>query len=98
MINGPSEFIFYSYLIDKFIIPGKHTITNPELSKVQITSYLHFDECSPTLLNGELFDGVEYSNTKVFGFHRKFLAMCGPEHIAKINEYLRKKGFEFQFK
>jgi len=96
-IETPSEFIFYSLVNRSNIYPGKNTIIDIDAQKTWTAFYHNFEKFSEELLSGEQFNYVEYSNVKVYGFHRRLLEQCGPEHMKEINKYLKKKGFDFRF-
>jgi len=95
---GASEFILYSFLANDKIIPGKNTVIDNSLIKVNTISYFHFDWYIKEITSIEHFvSKMVPPNIKVFGLHRKFLIKCGPEHIKIINRYLEILGFKFRF-
>lgn len=97
LLSAPSEFILYSFLVQPYIKPEVHAIQDPDLIKVQCAFYHNSEMFKTELMNDVVFNNIEYSNIKVWGIHRKLLETLDPSHIKKINEYLRHKGFKFQF-
>lgn len=97
MLNDPSEFIFYSFLINKKIYHGINTILNMELNKSYTAGFKKNFNFDYELVQGNLFKNVDYSNVKVFGIHRNLIDNCDPGHIEIINNYLAEKNFQFKF-
>lgn len=103
IIPNPSEFVYYSVFLStvmpKFVCPDSGIIRDNELRKYHTSFYQKnkIDSFFKEILDGTLFDTLEYSNVKVCGLHRKTLTQCGPEHIEQINKYLKRKDFKFQY-
>lgn len=96
-LSAPSEFILYSFLVHYYISPEHHTIKDHDLQKTSCAFYQNFELFIEELMNGTIYNHLEYSNIKVWGIHRLLLEKLDPSHIKKINEYLKQKGFNYQF-
>jgi hypothetical protein len=100
-IANPSEFLFYSLAVNDKIQPGVNTMlkSQPEISHTYFFENFHDD--APLIANATAFEDpdsiVNRDEISVFGFHRKFLELCGPEHIMQINRFLINKGFKYRF-
>jgi hypothetical protein len=98
ILASPSEFAFYSLLIQDRIRFGKNTIASRTESKVEIKFvFMNSDFEKDLKSEGECFRFFDAPNFKLLGFHRDFLAKCDPGHIHALNIYLKNKGFEFQY-
>ena len=100
-IANPSEFLFYSLAFNDKIEPGVNTMLR-DAPKISHTYFFeNFDDDAPMIANATIFEDknsiLNTDEIKVFGFHRRFLEMCGPEHIMQINRYLTNKGFKYRF-
>lgn len=100
-IANPSEFLFYSLAVNDKIHPGVNTVLRdtPRISHTYFFENFHDD--APLIADASAFEDpnsiINTDEIKVFGFHRRFLEMCGPEHIMQINRYLMNKGFKYRF-
>lgn len=100
-ITNPSEFLYYSLAVNDKILPGQNT-QNLEQPSISHTYFFeNFNDDAPMIADASVFEDPDsIMNTDqiaIFGFHRKFLELCGPEHIMQINRYLMNKGFKFRF-
>lgn len=100
-ITNPSEFLYYSLAVNDKIVPGTNT-QNLEQPSISHTYFFeNFNDDAPMIADASVFEDEDsIMNTdqiSIFGFHRKFLELCGPEHIMQINRYLMNKGFKFRF-
>jgi hypothetical protein len=89
-ILSPSEFIFYSLQVTSHFKPGLNIIIDPNLITSQTCWYFDYQAESKVVDN--LQTHVNPSNVKVFGLHSRFLNLCDPGQIEKINLWL--KGLE----
>jgi len=100
-IVNPSEFLFYSLAVNDIIHPGVNTMLVDAPKITHTIFWENFAEDAPLIANGTAFTDQESilnsDNISILGFHRKFLELCGPEHIVQINQFLMNKGFKFKF-
>jgi hypothetical protein len=100
-IANPSEFLFYSLAVNDLIKPGVNTMLRDQPRISHTYFFENFHEDAPLIANAAAFEDpgsiINTDEISVFGFHRKFLELCGPEHIMQINRYLMNKGFKFRF-
>jgi hypothetical protein len=100
-IANPSEFLFYSLAVNDMIKPGVNTILREQPRISHTYFFENFHEDAPLIADASAFEDpnsiINTDEISVFGFHRKFLELCGPEHIMQINRYLMNKGFKFRF-
>ena len=100
-IANPSEFLFYSLAVNDKIQPGVNTMLR-DAQRISHTYFFeNFHDDAPLIADASAFEDpnsiINTDEIKVFGFHRRFLEMCGPEHIMQINRYLTNKGFKYRF-
>jgi hypothetical protein len=100
-VANPSEFLFYSLAVNDAIHPGVNTVLKEQPAIAHTYFFENFSEDAPLIANATAFEDpdsiVNRDEISVFGFHRRFLELCGPEHIMQINRYLINKGFKFRF-
>ncbi len=100
-IANPSEFLFYSLAVNDKIKPGVNTMLKDKPVISHTYFFENFHEDAPLIADASAFEDpdsiINKDEISVFGFHRKFLELCGPQHIMQINRYLMNKGFKFRF-
>lgn len=100
-IANPSEFLFYSLAVNDKIKPGVNTMLKDQPVISHTYFFENFHEDAPLIADASAFEDpdsiINKDEISVFGFHRKFLELCGPQHIMQINRYLMNKGFKFRF-
>ena len=100
-IANPSEFLFYSLALNDMIQPGINTMLADDPKITHTLFWENFEVDAPLVANATAFEDpdsvINTDDVGVLGFHRKFLELCGPEHIMQINRYLMNKGFKFRF-
>jgi len=100
-IANPSEFLFYSLAVNDMIHPGVNTMLADTPKITHTIFWENFAKDAPLIADATAFEDKESvinkDNISVLGFHRKFLELCGPEHIMQINRFLMNKGFKFRF-
>lgn len=100
-IANPSEFLFYSLAVNDKIKPGVNTMLKDQPMISHTYFFENFHEDAPLIADASAFEDpdsiINRDEISVFGFHRKFLELCGPQHIMQINRYLMNKGFKFRF-
>lgn len=100
-IDNPSEFLFYSLAVNDKIKPGVNTMLKDQPMISHTYFFENFNEDAPLIADASAFEDpdsvINRDEISIFGFHRKFLELCGPQHIMQINRYLMNKGFKFRF-
>lgn len=97
LLVSPSEYAFYSLLVQDRIQLGTNTIKRGTDTKADVKFAFRNSIFEEDLKTGRCFGFFNSENLKVLSFHRNFLNDCDPGHIKSINNYLRNRGFTFQY-
>lgn len=86
----PSEFLFYSYLINDELLHDR-------IKNIKHKTFWHQDLAKDCNLLHDLLTAYAVNNNVIFGFHRQFLALIQDDsEIEEINFFLKHIGFNFR--